>query len=63
MIFLYIYSNFNFLKETVRESNQKFEKRIEWIDTELKNQQKTWQDCDEKVLDTMWNEAKISLKI
>jgi len=50
-------------EQSLRESNQKFEKRIEWIDTELKNQQKTWQDCDEKVLDTMWNEAKISLKI
>ena len=50
-------------EQSLRESNQKFERRIEWIDTELKNQQKTWQDCDEKVLDTMWNEAKISLKI
>ena len=50
-------------EQSLRESNQKFERRIEWIDTELKNQQKTWQDCDEKVLDTMWNEAKSSLKI
>ena len=50
-------------EQSLRESNQKFEKRIEWIDTELKSQQKTWQDCDEKVLDTMWSEAKKSLKI
>lgn len=50
-------------EQSLRESNQKFEKRIEWIDIELKNQKKTWQDCDESVLDNMWNVAKKSLKI
>ena len=50
-------------EQSLRDSNQKFEKRIEWIDTELKNQQKSWQDCDESILDSMWNAAKESLKI
>lgn len=49
-------------EQSLRESNQKFETRIQWIDTELRNQQKTWQDCDENVLDDMWNAAKKSLK-
>lgn len=50
-------------EQSLRESNQKFEERIQWIDTELKNQDKTWQDCDESVLDSMWNAAKESLRI
>lgn len=48
-------------EQSLRTSNQKFEQRIQWIESALAQQQKTWQECDESVLDSLWQDAKKSL--